>query len=130
MRVRHVRFSYACFLQIHMLRINTFGAILLPISKEYQSNYISIVPSDIGINIPLYIGGIPNSVNAPGFSSRRTAFNGCIRRFEIASSFQFFSLNLAAPDIRALPPGPSSCYVNIEPGTFFNGSGWIFYGNI
>ncbi|XP_065060169.1 laminin subunit alpha-1-like [Rhopilema esculentum] len=114
---------------IHMLRINTFGAILLPISKEYQSNHISTVPSDIGINTPLYIGGIPNSVNAPVFSGRRTAFNGCIRRFEIASSFQFFSLNLAAPDIRPFSSGPSSCYINIEPGTFFNGSGWIFYAN-
>ena len=113
-----------------MLRINTFGAILLPTSKEYQSSIITSAPTEMLINTPVYIGGLPSSVNASSFNNRRFAFNGCLRRFEVASSFQFFSLNLAAPQIGGSNTGTASCPVNVEPGTFFNGSGWIYYGKI
>lgn len=111
-----------------MLRVNSFGAILLPTSKEYQSGLVSSPPSEISINTPLYIGGLPTSVNATHFNNRKLAFNGCIRRFEVASSFQYFSIDLTSPDFGGSSSGIGSCYINVEPGTYFNGSAWIKNG--
>ena len=111
-----------------MLRLNQFGAILLPTSKEYQKGEISSPSSEIIVSTPLYVGGLPNSVNAGNFNNRRLPFNGCLRQFEVASSFQYFSLNLAAPHIRGTSAGVGACYANVEPGVFFNGSAWVQYG--
>ena len=113
-----------------MLRLNTFGAILLPASQEYQRGVISSSTPEILVNTPLYIGGVPYSVNATNFNSRGTAFNGCLRKFEVASSFQYYTLNLISPDLRGSPVGASSCYLNVEPGIFYNGSAWIQFGMI
>ena len=113
-----------------MLRLSTFGAILLPASQEYQRGVVSSSSPDILVNTPLYIGGLPYLLNVTHFNNRRIAFTGCLRRFEVASSFQYYLLNLAAPDLRGSSAGASSCYMNVEPGIYFNGSGWIHYGTM
>ena len=113
-----------------MLRLYSLGAIFLPTSQEYQKGTLPSSTPEIIVNTPLYIGGVPYSVNTSKLNNRGRGFNGCLRRFEMASSFNYYLLNLGAPDLRGSSAGASSCYSNAESGTYYNGSAWIQYGEM
>ena len=113
-----------------MLRINQFGAALLPESKEYVSEMELAASKKIMVGTPLYIGGLPSSVVANNFVNRAVGFTGCLRRYEVASDFKYYALDFASPQIRSLGAGSTACYNNVESGAFFNGSAWIYYGKI
>eukprot|EP00794_Sanderia_malayensis_P010016 gene10016-11039_t len=111
---------------IHMLRINQFIAILIPQSKEYQSNYNFMPGKDFIVGTPVYIGGLPTSIVAKQFVNRNNGFKGCLRRYEVASDMKFFALNYAAPTFAV---GANPCYANVETGAYFNTTSWILYDN-
>ena len=113
-----------------MLRLYSLGAIFLPTSQEYQKGTLSSSTQEILVNTPLYIGGVPYSVNTSKLYNKGRGFIGCLRRFEMASSFSYYLLNLGTPDLRESSAGASSCYSNVESGTYYNGSAWIQYGEM
>ena len=81
------------------------------------------------LTTPLYIGGIPNHVNAPHFVNPKYGFNGCLRKFEISSGFETYAINFTKPDLGGTQTGTTACYSNIEPGVYFNGKdSWVYYG--
>ena len=111
-----------------MLRISQFAALLIP-GEEYQNAVNNALePRIINVNTPFYIGGLPNSVVAPHFVNRQVGYSGCLRKFEVSSAFSTFGLNFAAPDLGGSSTGTTPCYANVEPGAYFNGSSWIYYG--
>ena len=103
--------------------------MLIPDTMEYKNARQSNAASMMTLKTPLYIGGIPNSVNAQNFAMRKYGFAGCFQKFEISSGFETYPIDFTKPDLGGTQTGTVPCYSNVEPGVYFNGNdSWVFYG--
>lgn len=113
---------------MYLLRIYQFGALLVPETMEYKNARHSDVVIPMELSTPLYIGGLPENVNAPHFLNRKFGFNGCLRKFEISSGFETHAIDFTQPDLGGSITGTTACYSNVEPGAYFNGvDSWLYY---
>jgi len=114
--------------KVYLLRIYQFGAMLIPETMEYKNARHSDVVIPMELSTPLYIGGLPENVNAPHFLNRKFGFNGCLRKFEISSGFETHAIDFTQPDLGGSITGTTACYSNVEPGAYFNGlDSWLYY---
>ncbi|XP_065671411.1 laminin subunit alpha-1 isoform X3 [Hydra vulgaris] len=114
--------------KVYLLRIYQFGAMLIPDTMEYKNARQSNAASIMTLKTPLYIGGLPNSINAPNFVKRKYGFSGCFQKFEISSGMETYPIDFTNPDLGGTPTGTLPCYSNTEPGVYFNGNdSWVLY---
>ena len=103
---------------------------MIPETREYHNQRHNEAASSMVLKTPLYIGGLPKGVNAPHFMNRNFGYNGCLRKFEISSAFETHALDFSKPDVGGTKTGTTSCYSNVEPGLYFNGTSFVYYGEI
>ena len=58
-------------LQVYLLRIYQFGAMLIPETMEYRNSRHTEQAINLKLSTPLYIGGLPNDVIAPSLTQRK-----------------------------------------------------------
>lgn len=115
-------------MQVYLLRIYQFGAMLIPKTMEYKNDRHPNQAVSMVLTTPLYIGGFPHYVNAPHFVNRKYGYIGCLRKFEISSGFETHAIDFAKPDLGGSLTGTTACYSNTEPGAYFNGKdSWVYY---
>ncbi|XP_035667685.1 laminin subunit alpha-2-like [Branchiostoma floridae] len=115
--------------EVVILRIHNFLAIIVPERRDYvNNNQQSNIETFIDLTLPLYVGGTDIHVDYPIFSLRKkSGFAGCIRLLEISTAqpVDTVSFDLGSPDDQY---NVGQCYEAVNPGTAFNGTGFITMG--
>ncbi|XP_078587491.1 uncharacterized protein LOC144868761 isoform X2 [Branchiostoma floridae x Branchiostoma japonicum] len=115
--------------EVVILRIHNFLAIIVPERRDYvNNNQQSNIQTFINLDTPFYVGG--TDILASGLSFPlpiKAGFAGCIRLLEISTAqpVDTVSFDLGSPDDHF---NIGQCYEAVQPGTAFNGTGFITMG--
>ncbi|XP_048583639.1 laminin-like protein epi-1 [Nematostella vectensis] len=116
--------------KVHLLRINQFGVILVPDTKDYKNARQGDSRELLTINTPIYMGGVPPGVNTSMLESGGVSFIGCMKTMSIQSSNETETLNPRTErDISLSSVTNQTCYSTIQAQASFNGEGQILLYN-
>ncbi|XP_077988585.1 laminin subunit alpha-2-like [Glandiceps talaboti] len=115
-------------IEVYILRINDFVAIMVPRWRDYKNNEESSnKPSALNIETPLFIGGLSDSVIDPPVE--RLGFDGCIISVQVSTDGPIDPVlfDMSAP---TTSENTGKCTENkVTAGAFMEGSGYMILEN-
>ncbi|XP_048583966.1 laminin subunit alpha-1 isoform X2 [Nematostella vectensis] len=115
--------------EMKLLRIGSFGALLVPVWKEYQNykNY-EATRTTLDLTSPIYIGGVPEHVKIHPQVTRRFGFSGHFQKVALGSTIMEEKVfDLKNPMMQS---GIGKRYSNVEQGFRMNGSTWVKFDDV
>uniref|UniRef100_A0AAV2K9N1 Laminin G domain-containing protein n=1 Tax=Knipowitschia caucasica TaxID=637954 RepID=A0AAV2K9N1_KNICA len=113
----------------HKIRVNRQKQrAVLSVDSKYMKQLISPKKADlldvVGV---VYVGGLPQNYSCRRIGPILHSLNGCVRGFTmhgsaVSSQVENLSLDMETPSSRHLV---GRCFVSTEPGTYFQGTGYM-----
>ncbi|KAK3731434.1 hypothetical protein QZH41_013619, partial [Actinostola sp. cb2023] len=129
----HNTYSNGTWYKALLLRIDQFGGLLVPKTRDYHNNRLEKSNQSLILNSPLYFGGVPKGTNtslleAVYKNGEAINFYGCMGSLEISSANEAQAQKLNPRkdfDPKFTSIRNASCWKNAQSQASFNGRSYI-----